>query len=218
MKMAKHIGNISKEFDFSGIIKSILDESNGHRDIVTVFDKDGNPRSDLPEGSFLRKLTEDLYKAGYKDPVWNGITYYPYTHFPEDIVYFLDKKFGTICTQCWINKVKPNAGVAPHRDWDDREEELSKWGESVRYSLHLGDPDPGHIFWIEGQCMYMQPQGEIYQWDDPLSLHGGSNSGYTNKYLLVYRGIKPYKKFDFEYVWQNDNDSVKFKLPDGRII
>lgn len=216
--MAKRIGNISEEFDLSNIIKEIQKPDNGYRDVVRIFDKNGNLNKEMLEEPLSESVIVDLYNAGYKDPVWNGITYYPHTHFSEDIVYFLDKKFGTICTQCWINKVKPGSIVAPHRDWDGREKQISKLGESLRYSIHLGDPDPGHIFWLEGQCMYLQSNGELYQWDDPLSLHGGSNSGYTDKFLFVYRGLKPFKQFKYEYIWQTDNDSVKIKLEDGTVV
>jgi len=215
--MGQFIKNIAQEFDFSRIMEA-LSTDNAYRDVVKVFDDNGGVRTDLPEGSYFRELSESLYKAGYKDPVWNGLTFYPHTHFDESIVYFLDNMFGTICTQCWINKVSPGKIVAPHRDWDDREDLLKEYGTAVRYSIHLGEPDPGHVFWLENYCHYLEEHGNLYKWNDPLSIHGGSNSGLTNKYLLVYRAIIPYEVFNFEYVWQTDNDSVKIRLDNGTII
>jgi hypothetical protein len=214
--MAKNLGNISNEFNFEGIVESLNTPNNGFKDVISILDENGSLKQ--TSDARAQETMSKLFAAGYKDPVWNNLTFFPNTHFSEGIVHFLDKKLGTVCTQCWINRVPPGAVVPPHTDWDGREEELEKLGELFRYSLHIGQPDPGHMFWLEGDCLYMEDEGQLYQWNDSGALHGGGNSGYTNKYLLIYRGLKPHTKFDFEYVWQEDNDSVLLKLKDGTII
>jgi len=214
--MAVFLENISKKFNLSDIMKSVNDLTLGHRDIIRMYDEDGKPLYDNSKETleFVKKVKD----AGLKDPIWDNFTLYPNTHFSEDIVYFLDKLLGTVCTQCWINRVRPGITATRHRDFDNRESELLKFGNLERYSLHLGKPEIGHIFMVENVAMYMQEEGNLYKWDDHMAEHAGANAGFTYKALFIYRGLRLKEPLEYEYVWQTDNDSVLLKLKDGTII
>lgn len=219
--MATFFGNIAHAYDFRSIIEKVK-TSQGYQEWDYLF-------KDIDKKLALETLPADsdwilpLYQAGYQDPQWNGLGYSPGIQFEGDVIPVLDKLFGSICTQCWINKLPINRSAPAHRDRDGREEELSKLGTLVRYSIHLGDPDPGHVFWVEGHAHYMEEHGNCYKWDDYLSLHGGSNTGYTDKFIMIYRGLIPYENLDYKYVWSEGTgvgawDDVRLQLPDGRIV
>jgi len=219
--MTKRIGNIAENFDLYNIldqIKPYENEAIEEHEIEKFRNKieKNDPEVDiLPDYDWIIPLV----KSGYSDPIIVGPSpFEPGVHFDTDIVYFLDKLLGTICTQCWINTLNPGQNAVPHRDRDGREEKLQELGELIRVTVHLGDPEYGQIFWIEDTCLYMQPHGEAWQWSSPTALHGGTNLSYTQKRLLIYRGLKPYKDFNYEYVWEQGENSVLLKLDDGSII
>lgn len=223
--MAKRICNIANDFDFSDIFSDI-EKFKDEVMVINCIEEYKERLKTITQEEMLKESPDyqwvaNLVNAGYRDPLWIGPpTYNPSIHFKTDIVYFLDKLFGTYCTQCWINKTLPGSMSCPHFDMDEREEILSKYGTLKRYTIHIGEPDFGHIFVVEGTCMYMQPHGEVYEWDQNLSLHAGANIGLTPKYLLIYRGLVPHEPFDYQYVWDeiNENNSVRLKLSNGDII
>ena len=210
--MAKFVDNISNQFDLGPIVHAVNDINNGHHDIIRMYGEDG---TQLMPDEFIKVYGVE---AGLKDPLWDNYTLYPHTHFPEAIVHFLDNLLGTICTQCWINRVRPGVCAIRHKDFDNREDKLAELGVLERYSLFLGKPEIGHVFMVEGTAYYMEEHGNLYKWDDHMSEHAGANAGLKHKNLFIYRGLRLYKPLDFEYVWQTDNDSVLLKLKDGTII
>lgn len=223
--MAKNLGNISNKFDFTDIFNDLekfkdLEVTVNVIEEFKEYEKHSTPEKMLEESSDFQWVGH-LVKAGYRDPIWIGPpTFNPSVHFKTDIVHFLDNLLGTYCTQCWINKTLPGSVSCPHFDIDEREEILSRYGVLKRYTIHIGEPDVGHIFVVEGKCMHMEPHGEIYEWDENLSVHAGANIGLTPKYLLIYRGLVPFEPFEYEYVWDeiDDNNSVRLRLSDGTVI
>lgn len=219
--MADFFGNISNEYDFWKIVEAVK-STNGYSEWDYLFkdiDKKISKLHLYPDADWAIPL----YRAGYQEPMWNGIGYSPGVQFGGQVVEVLDRLFGTICTQCWVNKLPVDRLAAAHKDRDGREDELLKLGKLVRYHMHLGDPDPGHVFWVENKSHYMESHGNCYKWNDYLSLHGGSNTGYTDKMIMIYRGLIPHEPFNFKYVWSEGSgvgawDDVRLKLDDGRII
>jgi hypothetical protein len=219
--MAKFLGNIADKYDFWKIVQDVK-TSDGYSEWDYLFkdiDKKISNMHLYPDADWAMPL----HSAGYQEPMWNGIGYSPGIQFDGEVIKVLDKMFGTICTQCWINKLPIDRLAAAHKDRDGREEVLLKLGTLVRYHVHLGDPDPGHVFWVENKCHYMEKHGNCYKWENYLSLHGGSNTGYTDKLIMIYRGLIPHEPFEFDYVWSEGTgvgawDDVRLKLADGRIV
>lgn len=212
------IKNIQQEFDTDKIYQE-LKNSNGYggdifffTEYETLLDsyiKTGEPKD--------MEWVKSLYNAGYVDPITHAYTHNPGVHFCPDIIYFLDNYLGTICLQSWVNELRPGEFLPLHKD-DDNKDHLEELGTIEMYCVHIGDPDPGHLFFLENHCCYMEPPGTVYKWDNRFSLHGGANIGYTNKYILLYLGLRPHESFEFEYVWSYNMEPMQIKLSDGKIL
>ena len=216
--MTKKVGNIANDFDLNQLMTQLETSAGYGGDICYYTDYEANVKA-FKETGEPRDIewVSKLYSAGYKDPISHTHTLTPGVHFDETIIFYLDNLLGTYCATSWVNKLKPGNFLPMHRDYDSKDH-LMKYGTLEMYSIHLGNPDPAHVFIIEDTCHHLEPMGEIYQWDNITSLHAGFNIGYTNKYLLLYLGIRPFESFDHEYIWSDNMDPVRMRLKDGTII
>lgn len=210
--MAEFFANLSDQIDFDQLLNSL---TKGHQEVFYVFDKEGNIPDDInPEDlDYVKRV----HTAGYKDPICNDLMFHPFYHFDENLVYKLDQIFGTVCNMCWIDRVCPGRVMIPHRDYDDREQILEKYGTIVKYHIHLGAPTPGHILVVNDHAHHMEAQGNCYKWNHYLDWSSASNSSFTDKYVLNYRGIVPHPEHshrfnDFDYIWSSTSDSVRIKI------
>ena len=209
--MTRFFGNLSDQIDFDQLLSDL---TTGMDDTYYAFNKDGSLGEVSPEE---REYVEKIHKAGYQDPVYSNTIFYPYYHFSEDIIYKLDKIFGTICTMCWVNKLSTGKVIIPHRDFDDREPILEKFGVIRRFHIHIGTPQPGHVFILNEHAHYMEESGNCYEWNHHLDWHSASNSGLKSKYILSYRGLVPHLEHesrfkDYEYIWSDVAESVRIKI------
>lgn len=210
--MATFFGNLNDQIDFEGLLRSL---KSGYQEEFYAFDKDGNVQDDVTPGD--KEYVEKINKAGYTDPVGRDMMYYPHYHFDKNLVHQLDEIFGSICTMCWINQALPGRVIIPHQDYDDREQILEAYGTIVRYHVHIGEPQPGHVFILNDHAYYMEKQGNCYLWDHHKDWHSASNSGLIPKYILGYRGILPHSEHahrfkDYEYLWNETTESVRIKI------
>jgi hypothetical protein len=210
--MAKLVGNLNEDVDLDVLISKYFSNGNGFCD---------NDPIELSEECSTRgeQHLKMLMDAGYPNPPCIGTMYYPHWHYPLDVVLALDRMFGTICTFSFVSECMPGHVVPHHPDWDGREERLLELGTIEAYHVHISKPEPGHVFMIEGHAYHMEEQGNIYRWDDYTSWHSGANSGFNKKYFMVYRGLRPHTPFEYEYVFEEQHDSVKFKITStGEIV
>jgi hypothetical protein len=194
--MAKYLGNLTSAVDFGEMMSNLR---TGAVDQLYIYQTEISK-----ENEFAYKSQKVLQDAGYPDLAWDGITYSPVTHFDRDIILKLNQALGAVCTSSWISELKPGRISPPHWDIDRRDSEFEKYGELVRYSIHLGKSDQGHAFFVDGECFYNQQSGDTYQWNDPHSLHSGSNCGLIPKFLLIYAGIKLRENVTAEYIWDDE--------------
>jgi hypothetical protein len=54
----------------------------------------------------------------------------------------------------------------------------------VRYTLFLQDFEPGHIFVYDDKLMSNYKSGDMYEWSDPMIVHGVTNISYKTRYTL----------------------------------
>ena len=54
----------------------------------------------------------------------------------------------------------------------------------VRYTMFLQDWEPGHIFVYDDQMLSNYKAGDLYEWSDPMIVHGVVNIGFNNRYTL----------------------------------
>jgi hypothetical protein len=54
----------------------------------------------------------------------------------------------------------------------------------VRYTIFLQDWEPGHIFVWDDKYISNYKAGDMYEWNDPMTVHGPANIGYNPRYTL----------------------------------
>ena len=54
----------------------------------------------------------------------------------------------------------------------------------VRYTIFLQDWEPGHIFVLDENYISNYKAGDMFEWSDPMSLHGPLNIGYNSRYTF----------------------------------
>jgi hypothetical protein len=81
--------------------------------------------------------------------------------------------------QWWFVKLLPGEMQAMHID-----PHLLEVKNPIRYTLFLQDFEPGHIFVYEDKLMSNYKIGDMYEWSDPMIVHGVTNIGYTTRYTL----------------------------------
>ena len=62
--------------------------------------------------------------------------------------------------------------------------QLTEVGNFVRYTMFLQDWEPGHIFVWDDQYISNYKAGDMYEWSDPMTVHGPANIGYNTRYTL----------------------------------
>lgn len=210
--MSQFIGNLSDQIDFDQLMSSL---TTGYHEKVYVFDRNGNIPEDINPDDI--DYVRQVHEAGYSDPICDDLLFYPHYHFDENLIYKLDRIFGTVCNMCWIECSSPGRVMIPHQDYDDRENILEKYGSIIRYHIHLGKPVPGQVMILKDHAHHMEAQGNCYKWDHHLDWTSGSNSSFTHRYVLNYRGIVPHPEHedrfkDFNYIWSESSDSVRIKI------
>lgn len=53
-----------------------------------------------------------------------------------------------------------------------------------RFTMFLQDWEPGHIFTYDDKIITNYRAGDMYEWNDPMTLHGPVNIGYNTRYTL----------------------------------
>ena len=79
----------------------------------------------------------------------------------------------------WFVKLYPGEFQAMHVD-----PHLTEVENFVRYTMFLQDWEPGHIFVYDDKILNNYKAGDLYEWNDPETIHGPSNIGYTPRLTL----------------------------------
>jgi hypothetical protein len=79
----------------------------------------------------------------------------------------------------WIIKLLPGQFQAMHVD-----PHLLEVDNPVRYSMFLQDFIPGHIFVWDDQIKTNYKKGDVFEWSDPMIVHGPCNISYVPRYTL----------------------------------
>lgn len=215
--MASYVGNLSDLIDFDLLLKTI---GSGYHEDSHMVDESGNILEECSRDIRWKKL----YDAGYPGLVCSGKIYTAGYHFSEQVVHKLDSYFNTICLRVLISEFQPGHVAAPHFDYiregrPDLEEQILSLGSVEAYHIHLGDPEEGHVFIINGKCHYLEDPGNCYKWDYYRDWHRASNTGFDKKYLMTYFGLKPYQSLPpHTYRFHEDTEQVDLVFSDGSIL
>lgn len=79
----------------------------------------------------------------------------------------------------WFVKLLPGQMQAMHID-----PHLLEVQNPVRYTMFLKDFEPGHIFVYDDKMISNYKTGDVYEWSDPMIVHGVVNIGYNTRYTL----------------------------------
>ncbi len=82
-------------------------------------------------------------------------------------------------TLWWFVKLLPGQMQAMHID-----PHLLDVKNPVRYTMFLQDFQPGHIFVYDDKMINNYIAGDLYEWSDPMIVHGVVNIGYNTRYTL----------------------------------
>jgi hypothetical protein len=50
--------------------------------------------------------------------------------------------------------------------------------------MFLQDWEPGHIFVYDDKIAANYKAGDMFEWSDPMTIHGPANIGYNTRYTL----------------------------------
>ena len=174
--MIENIGNCSSIIDWNSVIR---DCANTEPAFVGPSHKRGD---NLPGLDEILDLWE---KHGYQTLQNGGNVgwdmFLPGQQFDSSVVDQFNNYFELECENFWISRVHPGRFAALHWDVHDDEEII---GDRPRYHCHIGAPAFGHVFLVDEQCFYNQPQGTTYKWESRKLWHAGNNCGITPKYIL----------------------------------
>jgi hypothetical protein len=84
-------------------------------------------------------------------------------------------------SQChwWFVKLLPGQMQAMHID-----PHLVDVKNPVRYTMFLEDYHPGHIFVWDDKISSNYKAGDVYEWSDPMIVHGCVNISYKTRYTM----------------------------------
>lgn len=181
--MAEYIGNTSNIINWQSIVDSLHDSEpayigprhSGNDDIIGIKE--------------MAKLWDDAGFVLLKDGGTAGWDmFFPEKHFDKSIVDIFANFVNVDPIDCWISRIRPGNMTPWHWDCNDKEDYYSKLN-TARFTCHISKPSNGHISLVEGDCLYLQEQGNVYKWPARTSWHGGINIGLTDKYLFNFFGV-----------------------------
>jgi hypothetical protein len=79
----------------------------------------------------------------------------------------------------WFVMLYPGEFQAMHID-----PQLTEVKNPVRYTMFLQDWEPGHIFVYDDKIAANYKAGDLFEWSDPMTVHGPANIGYRTRYTL----------------------------------
>ena len=79
----------------------------------------------------------------------------------------------------WFVMLYPGEFQAMHVD-----PQLTEVENPVRYTMFLQDWEPGHIFVYDDKVAANYKAGDMFEWSDPMIIHGPANICYNTRYTL----------------------------------
>ena len=167
----KYIGNFVDWIDEQHIIEHLA-SCQGDRTPVWQPDRwQGN--------SILEKFTE-MARPGYSDNKFFFHQMNPKSKEMQDFKFTLpDLPEKRKHINWWFVMLYPGEFQAMHID-----PQLTEVDNPVRYTMFLQDWEPGHIFVWDDKVAANYKAGDVFEWSDPMIVHGPANIGYHTRYTL----------------------------------
>jgi hypothetical protein len=183
--MSKFFGNCNNIIDWSSIVGSFNEQPPAYI----------GPRHKKEDDIIgLSEIAKGWDDAGYVMEADGGSVgwgmYFAGQHFSNNIVTTFANYVGITPVSTWVSCMYPGMFAPWHWDVNDQEDLYSTQSDMIRFTCHISKPSAGHIFVVDGDYLYNQEQGNVYQWDSRKSWHCGANFGYEPKYLFNMFGHK----------------------------
>jgi hypothetical protein len=175
------VSNCSTWFDCDQIISQVKQHPNKIPYI-------GNRNIPIDDPFYRHHYTQQQITntAGYQKSNSIEFThYYPGEHFDKEFEIIIGNRLNVRPIYTFVSIIKPGHCAPWHYDIDVyKDKSLDDHKHLIRYFCFIGKPNYGHVFMVENESYYMEPQGNIYQYPDYNSYHAGINVGTEEKYLL----------------------------------
>jgi hypothetical protein len=180
----KYLGNTQQLINWQSVVEDLKNTKPGYV----------GPRHSKNDNIIgIREMAKKWKEAGHKLIADNGTSgwdmFFPKQHFDESIVTGFSDFVNADVISCWISVIHPGNMTPWHWDCNDNEEEYQKIKNIIRVTCNISKPQVGHVSMVEDECLYFQEQGNVWQWPDRTSWHGGINCGLTPKYLFNFFGV-----------------------------
>lgn len=196
--MSKFVGNCADIIDWYAFIEYL----EAHPELSHVCPAPHKDQDTLPldrcyefsdrseEAHALNKLWIDskynLDSARWS--LWSDSDYKGYAPSVDDA---FSKFVGLEHVESWVSRVGPGCTAPYHPDVDDYLNEFLDRGDIIRYTCHIGEQSPGAGFFLANECFYSETNGNAYEWDHFMQMHGGANCGVKPHWMYSFWGFRP---------------------------
>jgi hypothetical protein len=183
----KYIGNTGTLINWDIIIESLKGQSPAH----TGPD---NSLEDPDNMIGFQEIVDKWNSVGVKTLSQGGTNnwemYLPIENFDKSVVDTFSNYVSANTLFAWIANIHPGCMAHWHWDTSSKEDIFDNIPNIVRYSCFITKPHPGHVFMTSDNVVGYVDQGDIYQWPDRKTWHGGINFGFEEKYTLHFIGTQ----------------------------
>jgi|LauGreDrversion4_2_1035121.scaffolds.fasta_scaffold503522_2 hypothetical protein len=190
----KFLGNTSDIINWECVYQDLQKSKSDNWVLNLLTDIDPPPEIYDQYKKDQNKIFQPLVRVGYHNMNhlrWR--VFRPGVDFDEAVDQQLADFIDCDRFYSWISCMEPGCMIPMHRDlykMDVMKTYYENRDRTIRCSIHIAQPEFGHVFVCEDTCYYNQPVGNVYLWDDPQSIHGGCNFGIQKKYLYNFLGLK----------------------------
>jgi hypothetical protein len=191
----KFIGNTSDIIDWDRVIQSCKNnfDTADKNTVTSVVDRSeaGQETEDNWLLNNYRSVIGTWKNSGYNlsEIVWYD--YYPGQHFPIEVQDIFSEFVKAKPLRVFISEVLPGAVVPYHWDVEDKEKEwLNAYGQLYRYACCIDKPRIGAGLFFDEDYLYLNNQGDVFEWANYRDYHSSANSGEHPSYYFHFLGYK----------------------------
>jgi hypothetical protein len=188
------LGNTKDLIDWNSVISDCQQNfKNADKNTVTsVVDRsEAEAKDDNGLLSAYREVIGNWQTAGYKldQVVWYD--YYPGEHFPIEVQDSFSQFINAKPLRVFVSEVWPGVTIPYHWDVEDKEEEwIDKYGQLYRFVCCMDNPNIGAGLFFDKEFLYMNKQGDTFEWSNYKNYHSSANGGDQPSYYFHFLGYK----------------------------
>lgn len=190
----KFLGNTQSLIDWNDVIRhcNLNFQSADKNTVTSVVDRsEADAKNDSKLLSAYRRVIDNWKTAGYnlEQIVWYD--YYPGEHFPIEVQDKFAEFINAKPLRVFVSEVFPGVTIPYHWDVEDKEDEwLETYGQLYRFVCCMDKPNLGAGLFFDKSFLYMNDQGDTYEWDHYQDFHSSANGGEKPSYYFHFLGYK----------------------------